>query len=479
MTGYSQVSDLDPEAGDVDELTTSNSGPPYMDGDSRVNLGSSGSDEKSSSLLIAPKAARTLGWGDRQAVQKPAKEKSRLGALLQVLIAILVVYHVFQVYLIISPLPILLLPSDLSSTNMAPRNLALIRQQYASSQISKTLGEESWETLQHHVSLLDVSPIPRSEFLSRQATLARVLDKAGIDAFIAEPSASSAYLANISTTFELSERPFLVIITKTGQFSYLAPKFELGRIAGLEMVYENKTVIEWHEQESPFEALKRATGFKTIMLDEHVRFFIASGLEKAGIKVVATSEEVQSIRAVKSRNEIVILKAINEFTVELVRSLQKNIKVGVTQAEITAAADYLFSSAGIGKGFWALVLIGEQAANPHGGSYGRVLKDGEFVLIDIGSSLYGYGSDVTRTFLPAGSTVSEELLGVWWTVYAAQTAAIARMKSNETCSVVDATSRKVGFSFTRWLGDECLQILNRSYPMRVLGLTTPIDLATG
>jgi len=308
---------------------------------------------------------------------------------------------------------------------------------------SKSLGEESWKSLQSHVHLLKVPSIPRSEFLIRQTTLAGVLDKAGVDAFIAEPSASTDYFANISTTFELSERPFLVIISKTGQFAYLAPKFELGRIAGLDMVFENKTVIEWHEEESPFEALKRATGLKKVMLDEHVRFFIATGLEKAGIEVVASSEEVQSIRAVKSSSEIAILKAINEFTVELVRSLQRNIKIGVTQAEITTAANYLFSAAGIGKGFWALILIGEQAANPHGGSYGRVLKDGEFVLIDIGSSLHGYGSDVTRTFLPVGSKVSDELLGVWWTVYAAQKGAIERMRSNETCSVVDAASRKV------------------------------------
>ena len=311
------------------------------------------------------------------------------------------------------------------------------------------------------------------EFLARQKILAGVLDEAGVDAFIAEPSASTAYFANVSTTFELSERPFLVIISRTGQFSYLAPKFELGRIAGLNMAYENKTVIEWHEEESPFEALKRATGFKKIMLDEHVRFFIASGLEKAGIKVVATSEEVQSIRAVKSCREIAILKAINTFTIELVRSLQKNIKVGVTQAEITAAANYLFTTAGIGRGFWALVLIGEQAANPHGGSYGRVLKEGEFVLIDIGSSLYGYGSDVTRTFLPAGGKVSEELLGVWWTVYAAQTAAVAKMRSNETCSVVDATSRKVCFA-QRDISEYVLMNLNRSYPTRGLVPTTHI-----
>lgn len=306
-----------------------------------------------------------------------------------------------------------------------------------------TLGEEAWKSLQRHVPLLDVPPIPRSEFLARQATLAKALTKAGVDAFIAEPSASSSYYFNISRSFELSERPFLTIILASGSFLYLAPAFEFARIFALNAISDDAAFSTWEEEENPFEVLKRDWDFKKIMLDEHARFFIAAGLEKAGIEVVPAAQEVQSIRAVKSKNELKILGAINKFTLHLVQSLQKSIKIGVTQAEILDAAKYLFTAAGVGKGWWALVLIGEQAANPHGGSFGRVLQDGEFVLIDIGSSLYEYGSDVTRTFLPTGSTVSEELLGVWWTVYEAQSAAIALMKSDETCSVVDAASRKV------------------------------------
>ena len=98
----------------------------------------------------------------------------------------------------------------------------------------------AWRDLEPHVHLLDVAPITRDEFLQRQSILAAALDKAGVDAFIAEPSASSSYYANISTSFDLSERPFLMIIDKNAQFSYLAPKFEVGRISRLEMVYEDK-----------------------------------------------------------------------------------------------------------------------------------------------------------------------------------------------------------------------------------------------
>jgi Xaa-Pro aminopeptidase len=320
------------------------------------------------------------------------------------------------------------------------------------------LENEAWEMLKDHVSLLSVREVDRKEFLHRQALLAAELRKAGIDAFVAEPSASTTYYANISTSYELSERPFLVIFDKDGNFSYLAPKFELGRIAALEMVFEEKRVIEWREEESPYEVLKAKTGYGKVMVDEHARFMIAAGLQNAGIEVLSTSFAIQSLRSVKSEAELAILRGINQFTLQLVRALQRSIQVGISQDSIATAAKGLFTRAGVGKGFWAIVLFGEHAANPHGGSAGKPLADGEFVLIDIGSNLHEYGSDVTRTILPSKSTVSDELLGVWNTVHAAQSAAFKLMRPNETCSAVDGASRDViieaGFGeyFTHRLG---------------------------
>lgn len=316
----------------------------------------------------------------------------------------------------------------------------------------------AWRDLEPHVHLLDVAPITRDEFLQRQSILAAALDKAGVDAFIAEPSASSSYYANISTSFELSERPFLMIIDKNAQFSYLVPKFEVGRISRLEMVYKDKKVVEWPEEKSPYEVLAKATGYKKIMLDEDARFMIASGLQAAGVEVIPTSQDIQSLRAGKTEEELKILRGINGFTLQLVRSLQKCIKIGMTQESIVVAASRLFGRAGVGEGFWAIVLFGDQAAYPHGGSSGKTLSRGEFVLIDIGSKLHDYGSDVTRTILPEGAEVSKDLMDVWYTVQAAQAAAIKLMNVNETCSVVDAAARKIiadkgyGEFFTHRLG---------------------------
>lgn len=300
----------------------------------------------------------------------------------------------------------------------------------------------AWSYLEPHVGLLDVPSITRHDFLQRQETLASALRDANVDAFIAEPSASSAFYANISYTYDLSERPFLVILDKDAQFSYLVPKFEAGRIAGLDMVFKDKKVIEWREEDSPYEVLARETAFSKVMLDEHTRFMIAAGLQNAGVEVVPMTETIQALRSVKTNAEIEILKAINSFTLELVGSLQKCIKIGMTQETVVTAAHALFTHAGVGDGFWAIVLFGENAAFPHGGKHFKTLQEGEFVLIDIGSKLHDYGSDVTRTILPNDAKVSEELMAIWETVHKAQSSGFNLMRPNETCSEVDSASRK-------------------------------------
>jgi Xaa-Pro aminopeptidase len=327
-------------------------------------------------------------------------------------------------------------------------------------QSTSSLTTAAWKHLSPHTHLLSVPPIPRSEFLSRQKILTSLLKEQEIDAFISEPSASSTYYANISASYELSERPFLQIFSKDGGFSYLAPKFEVNRIKGLEMVGEDIKVIQWGEEEDPFEVLKReiGEGFRRVMLDEHARWMIASGLSNAGIEVLEMSLEVKQLRSVKTDSEITILRAVNKFTLELIRALQKVVEVGVSQETIFEVGANLFAKAGIGRGYWAIVLFGEGAANPHGGSKGVVLKEGEFVLIDIGSVLHGYGSDVTRTILPRNGKVSEELMGVWKTVQRSQAAAGERMRVDESCRDVDGVARKVitdeGFGefFTHRLG---------------------------
>ncbi|KAI3317160.1 Creatinase/aminopeptidase [Xylariaceae sp. AK1471] len=355
-------------------------------------------------------------------------------------------------------LPGIFFPRVSSTNNHTHSHITTSASASASASVS-ALETCAWQALEPHVSLLDVPAISRPDFLRRQRVLASVLRNAGVDAFIAEPSASSAYYANISAQFSLSERPYLMVLDSDARFSYLVPQFETGRLnpESQHMVFEGDpaaAAIPWREELSPYTVLvesgrlgKRkakaeAEGKRKVMIDEHARHMIAAGLQAVGIDIVPMSGAVKQHRAVKTDTEIAILKGINGFTRQVVRALQGCLSLGISQEDVVNAGRALFTRAGVGEGYWAIALFGSQAAYPHGGKTGAILRDGEFVLLDIGSKLHGYGSDVTRTMLPPGVAAGEELMGVWQTVRRAQTAAFEKMRPNETCRDVDAASRR-------------------------------------
>jgi hypothetical protein len=103
-------------------------------------------------------------------------------------------------------------------------------------------------------SALDgVQGIPEEEFLERQRELGRRLGKDGVDAFVAEPGGTTQYYVNISAReWELSERPFLMVVTPKETF-ILAPLFEVSRARMLEIPAANETkFVTWKEGYSPF-----------------------------------------------------------------------------------------------------------------------------------------------------------------------------------------------------------------------------------
>ena len=96
---------------------------------------------------------------------------------------------------------------------------------------------ESYDTS----ALKDILPIKHQEFLNRQQELALQLGEDKVDAFIAEPGGTTQYYANFSNTlWELSERPFLLVVTPKEMF-FLAPLFEVSR-ARLLAIPTNYTV---------------------------------------------------------------------------------------------------------------------------------------------------------------------------------------------------------------------------------------------
>jgi Xaa-Pro dipeptidase len=89
----------------------------------------------------------------------------------------------------------------------------------------------------------------------------------------------------------------------------------------------------------------------------------------------------------------------------------------------------------------AFVLFGPAAAFPHGTHDDRELHEGDGVLIDDGTTVEGYQSDVTRTGVLGKP--SEKLQRAFEIVRKAQDAALAAAAAGHECGSVDDAARKV------------------------------------
>ncbi|KAF2012786.1 peptidase M24 [Aaosphaeria arxii CBS 175.79] len=324
---------------------------------------------------------------------------------------------------------------------------------------------------------------PLEEYVLRRNNLAKALVADSVDAFVVEPGYTFSYYANVTQpqweVWEPEERPFLMVIRPTknddgeivANTTFLVPSFEEVRARLLKMPFEEEIeAVPWEEHWNPYVTLYTSGiwGDKlspVLMVDEEIRDFIQRGLDNHGFTVVGLSGEVEAVRQIKTERELGILSAVNTGTVEAIRAMRTCLYPGVTENEVAAVLDNTMRAAGF-EPFFDIVEFGKSAALPHGGHDGeRKLAPGDFILIDVGSHLYGYSSDVCRTFYPSffpnpppPEYNLTEHLAVWTLVLDAQAASVKAMVPNATAASVDIAARSIisaagyGQYFTHRLG---------------------------
>jgi len=300
-----------------------------------------------------------------------------------------------------------------------------------------------------------IPPIPAGSFVERQQSLARTLHELNASAYIAEPGANAGYFANLSESqWHLSERPLLLIISPEldaeeeihARVSILTPAFESTRAKLLSIPSAfDITYPAWPEEVDPFEVAVSAIpnlSEGTILVDGMMRSFVSDGLQKAASssKVVPAPVEVRRLRERKSKEELEILKCVNEVTLLAIRAVRDHMHIGMRESEVRGLIVEALSAAGLHNPS-ALTLFGENAALPHGSGTDRVLGPHDFALIDCDGSLHGYHSDVTRTFALPDSTIHAAHIRLWHLVHSAQANALSAAQNGTVTAEVDRAAR--------------------------------------
>jgi Xaa-Pro dipeptidase len=263
------------------------------------------------------------------------------------------------------------------------------------------------------------------------------------DALFFAPGTSLYYFTGVH--WGLSERLLGLVVPREGTPIMVVPGFEEGRMR--ERLKIPLEVHAWQEDESPTKLAAQALADRGIRsgrigIEETSGFTFFDHLRHAapGFEFDSADPVTIACRGRKSPHELEFMRLACDATFDVFRAVFASLKEGMSQDEIGRWIEDGFAKMNLQGG--ALVLIGASAALPHGSIKPQTLKPGDVVLIDGGTKVEGYESDVTRTVV-FGEKPSDKLVKVFDTLRKAQDAALDAARAGRLSGTVDDAARAV------------------------------------
>ncbi|BBF80600.1 M24 family metallopeptidase [Asticcacaulis excentricus] len=283
-------------------------------------------------------------------------------------------------------------------------------------------------------------PISVAERQARIARLQEQMQRQKIAGLLVEGGTSLTYFTGLR--WGRSERVTAALIPAKGQTVIVTPYFEESRTREtLEIPADVRT---WNEDESPYAliagALKdRGAASGTLAVEGTTRYFIIDGLKQQGAFAVVSGEAlVAACRRIKSPAELALMQTANDITLAALRHVHANIKVGMASRDIAALMNDATRALG-GAPEFALTLLNEASAYPHGTKTPQTVREGSVILMDCGCALLDYESDITRTWVYGEATARQRK--VWDTVRRGQEIVLETAKIGVPVAKLDAAVR--------------------------------------
>jgi Xaa-Pro aminopeptidase len=161
-----------------------------------------------------------------------------------------------------------------------------------------------------------------------------------------------------------------------------------------------------------------------------------------GVSLHPVSNLIEDLRAVKSPAEIALIRRSVLANSEAFARTMKRFRVGLSELEIAAELEYQMKALGCQRpAFDTIVAVGERSALPHAHPSSRRVQANEVLLIDMGATLDGYTSDMTRVAYTG--TPPKRLRDLYNAVLEAQLAGLNAVRPGVAVDKVDAACREV------------------------------------
>jgi Xaa-Pro aminopeptidase len=260
-----------------------------------------------------------------------------------------------------------------------------------------------------------------------------------------------------------SERLTLLVVTPDAAARLVVPRLELtpareapATVAGL------VEPVSWEETQDPFEVVRdvvlaprdpqqpSASGPPgpqvSMLVSDQLRAAFLLRLQALwpGVNWGVSSFVMRRLRAVKDSDEIRLLRSAAEAADRVVHAIAAGRLVGRNESDVAREIGERLVAEGHDAASFAIVGSGPNSASPHHEPGDRVIQPGEPIVLDIGGTLGGYNSDVTRTLWVKGSNGSgpdAQFTRLYEVLRSAQEAAMLAVRPGLPCEAIDEVAR--------------------------------------
>jgi Xaa-Pro aminopeptidase len=147
---------------------------------------------------------------------------------------------------------------------------------------------------------------------------------------------------------------------------------------------------------------------------------------KTNIDVKGLRTLMASLREIKTKEELVLLKKACEISAVGQIEMMKAMSPAMSESEIQGIHEFVYKKYGVEyEGYPSIVGAGNNGCVLHYIDNSKMSAGKDMVLMDLGAEYHGYTADVTRT-IPANGKFNTEQRAIYDLVYAAQEAGIKK-----------------------------------------------------
>ena len=291
-----------------------------------------------------------------------------------------------------------------------------------------------------------IADITNDERYERREKARALMRQNNIDAVLLPSGTSLRYFTGLN--WHPSERLVGVIMpAHDDEIIFISPAFEKATIET--QIGTDSEIQVWEEHENPSEVAKNildrfSPAGGNIGIEEQTPYFISEGIRSAAPdwNLVDATPVTAGCRMQKSATELAIMQMAKNTTLQIHQQTAAMLHEGITNHEVAYFIDQAHRAAHADNGStFCIVSFGEATAYPHGPSGEQVLKEGDMVLIDTGCALYGYNSDITRSYVFGQPNNRQQ--EVWNIEKEAQAAAFDAAQLGEPCEAPDFAARAI------------------------------------